>query len=389
MDWWRSDAVLRAGLVVALATLPVSLTITQGVLYCVCLPVWAWRVIRTRDFSFTRSPYFWPLVVYAAAAIVASALSLRPEHCLNKSTRLVLATTMFMAGVVYGPSELGRGVRLWLLPVGFIAGVTILGAGDAWRAIQNLTRGSRWLLAGNMRDAQFYMVALCFLVTMMAAPKWRRWRWVWTVATVLCAAGLVLHLKRGTWGAMVFAVVMIAVGQRRYRLLVVLAVAVAGVLTWPAARARLANLEIEMNPKFAGRYVLWMQAAPDLFEEYPWGIGYGALKRGDFTKYSKYWLKRIDHLHSNALQTRLEIGPVGLIAWLAWIVIALRLMTRNWRAAQAGKTGPPWLALGTLAATTALLLDGIVEYNFGDSEILILFSYLMAISYAQWLQSRS
>ena len=37
----------------------------------------------------------------------------------------------------------------------------------------------------------------------------------------------------------------------------------------------------------------------------------------------------------------------------------------------------------------ALLVNGIVEYNFGDSEILIVYLFLMAIASAQWRDARS
>jgi hypothetical protein len=40
-----------------------------------------------------------------------------------------------------------------------------------------------------------------------------------------------------------------------------------------------------------------------------------------------------------------------------------------------------WVDLGSLAALTGLIVAGLTEFNFGDSEVLILFFFLISIPF--------
>ena len=71
------------------------------------------------------------------------------------------------------------------------------------------------------------------------------------------------------------------------------------------------------------------------------------------------------------------MGPAGLAAWLGWMAVTVWMLYRSSR-------GPPGeasrMALGALGAFVALMLNGVVEYNFGDSEVLMLLCLLMGLS---------
>src|SRR5262249_18354528 len=74
------------------------------------------------------------------------------------------------------------------------------------------------------------------------------------------------------------------------------------------------------------------------------------------------------HLHNNPLQIAAERGLPALGLWL-WFVVALcrDLRTRFVSGSQR------FLAAAALASAVALLTAGLFEYNFGDSEVLMLF----------------
>ena len=46
------------------------------------------------------------------------------------------------------------------------------------------------------------------------------------------------------------------------------------------------------------------------------------------------------------------------------------------------RAAEPWLPAAALAAVTALLAAGMFEYNFGDSEVLMLFLLIVTLPYA-------
>ena len=82
------------------------------------------------------------------------------------------------------------------------------------------------------------------------------------------------------------------------------------------------------------------------------------------------------HLHNVPLQIAAERGLPALAIWIWFIVTLLRDFVKNRR------TGEPSLNNGALAVTVAMLAAGMFEYNFGDSEFLMLFLVLVTLPYA-------
>jgi O-antigen ligase len=82
------------------------------------------------------------------------------------------------------------------------------------------------------------------------------------------------------------------------------------------------------------------------------------------------------HLHNVPLQIAAERGLPALAIWLWFMVTLLRDFVKN------RMNADPSLAYGALAATVAMLAAGMFEYNFGDSEFLMLFLVLVTLPYA-------
>ena len=87
------------------------------------------------------------------------------------------------------------------------------------------------------------------------------------------------------------------------------------------------------------------------------------------------------HLHNNLLQIAAERGLLGLTAWL-WLMIAL--VIGGWRvlrhAGAFGAGGPE--ARAALAGMAAFLTMGLFEYNFSDSEVLMILLYAVSLPFA-------
>jgi len=83
------------------------------------------------------------------------------------------------------------------------------------------------------------------------------------------------------------------------------------------------------------------------------------------------------HLHNVPVQIAAERGLPALLAWLWFVVVAGRDLTRRvW----SGRS--PAVAGAGLAALVAMLTAGLFEYNFGDSEFLMLFLGLLTLPFA-------
>jgi O-antigen ligase len=128
------------------------------------------------------------------------------------------------------------------------------------------------------------------------------------------------------------------------------------------------------------RYYM-LQAGIDIVAERPiFGVGPGQIQ----TVYPRYrWPAapnaEAPHLHDNAIQIAAERGLFGLAFWV-WMVFAA--MRDALRAERRGARGERWVSVGALAVWTAVMAAGLFEYNFGDSEILMVLLLVAAAPYS-------
>jgi O-antigen ligase len=72
-----------------------------------------------------------------------------------------------------------------------------------------------------------------------------------------------------------------------------------------------------------------------------------------------------------------ERGLPALLVWIGFIVYLVRDLLKRLTTSR-----HPSLAAGALAAVAAMIAAGLFEYNFGDSEFLMLFLVLITLPYA-------
>jgi hypothetical protein len=88
------------------------------------------------------------------------------------------------------------------------------------------------------------------------------------------------------------------------------------------------------------------------------------------------------HLHSTPLQLAFDRGLPMLALWL-WLMTAFWLtIARSERlAADLSDTNSYGIVLGTLGALTGFLMSSLVNYNYGDAEVAMLFWFLMGMCF--------
>ena len=88
--------------------------------------------------------------------------------------------------------------------------------------------------------------------------------------------------------------------------------------------------------------------------------------------------KDILHLHSTPLQLAFDRGLPMLLLWL-WMMMLfwLTIARAERRAADLSDTNSYGILLGTLGALTGFLVSSLVNYNYGDAEVAMMFWFLM------------
>jgi hypothetical protein len=86
------------------------------------------------------------------------------------------------------------------------------------------------------------------------------------------------------------------------------------------------------------------------------------------------------HLHSTPLQLAFDRGLPMLVLWL-WMMILFwtHISTGVRRAADLSDTHVYGILLGGLGGLTGFLASSLVNYNYGDSEVAMLFWWLMGV----------
>jgi O-antigen ligase len=376
----RWDQRVLEFLLLAYALLaPISIALSEPLVYAAG-PIWLYGTIRRKDAGVFRSPYFLPVALFALLAFASSLWALHPDVTLSKCHRLPLLLLVFVVGTVFGPDRAGGWESAGRSVILFVAGTTLRALYDVGRVSVELAYGVPLFSTGNMRDPQMYLTALCLLLALLLYPP--RPGLVRSAALALAAnaVGLVLHLKRGAWFAFGSAAAIMALAARRWKALGGIVVCAAALLLIPQIRERLVSLRDESSVRLGGRYVLWARVTPAILKDHPQGVGWAGVQYEDLQGYSRRVQLRLNHVHSNPLQVAVELGWLGLALWLWWMGTALWVMGTACRRTLRKRDDTAWLALGVFGAFCGLMFNGLVEYNFGDSEILMLLCFLMGLS---------
>lgn len=371
---------LGVGLVMTVA-LPVSISISQSLSF-LFLPC-AWLLLRKRP-SLPLVVAV-PLILFLGAACLP-AIGPAGSDALLKVYRFLSLGVIAAIPLVVLQRPDPRQTLVWFMQAYFV-GVLLLALSDAVRIPLEISRGTGWFDTGNMRDPQFYAVAILCSVLAGVDLRWRRFRlpaWGTTAAAVL---GLIFHFKRGAWIAT--GGVLFGVAALRRKVSILLGMAVMGGLSLllPAVRDRLLQLKNIRDPRIGGRWSLWTEAAPSMIQDHPLGVGFKQSSQDLLRTYTENIQPHLDHLHNNVLQLMVELGWTGATAWIVFQAALAGVLIAGIRKASTVQSEGKAYAEGDilhacLAAFVALQLVGLVEYNVGDSEILILFSWLAGMGMA-------
>lgn len=268
----------------------------------------------------------------------------------------------------------------------FLAGGTVLAVKDL---ILHPLRAARrpvpdFLTAlidkGSMTDGQMLMLAVVasMAVALVFPRNGRRVPgWIWLMLVVQIA-GLLINFKRGSWFCAVLLVGGLLASHLRWRgWLLALAIA-AGIAALPPVWHRLSGLGQELT-RADGRMAMWTKVAPALVREHPGGVGYGRLTNGMMKEVWPRIEPNRNHLHANWAQVLVETGWAGLAAYLAWMVWGLAQAVRGGLASRGGDPLARVVAPVVLLVMAGLNLNGLVEYNIGDTELMFVYAVILGM----------
>ena len=187
------------------------------------------------------------------------------------------------------------------------------------------------------------------------------------IAITLLFTALLINLKRGPWFGVSAGLLIFLWLNKRWLLIPTIISGLAIFIFVQPIRTRLAQADEHFHIA-GGRGVIW-DIGIDLALRNPLGLGYQ--NSAELRKYSDEIPEELKHFHSNILNVLVETGYFGLAIYLWW-VWALLSSCFNYKASQ---YAPLMQALG--CGFVSWQLAGLVEYNFGDSEV-VLIAFILA-----------
>jgi len=206
-------------------------------------------------------------------------------------------------------------------------------------------------------------------------------RWFAPVTTV--GTALVLSFTRGVWAGAIAAVAVVSLLMPKRILLLlllplVLIAAAASGLIYHRIAASFNNPGNFMPD--TGRLELW-KTGITMIREHPW-FGVGPERIGiEFPK--RYRGNNLSHMYYGHLENDyLQIAAErGLICFATFLWFLLELYAGLFRLIKDADSASRWIPLSAVAALTGFVVSGFFEYNFGDSEVLLLMLFIVAMPF--------
>ena len=379
----RRVTIERAGFVLVALCLGVvqwSIFWAQSVLFLAAAVLWLVVVLRERR-RLDLPAFFLPLSVYGALTLASAAVSLDPIASLKDSKQLLM---FLMVPVVAQFARGGRASQTIDVIIAMGAAGALVGivqfAMFGYDNLDNRPVGalSHWMTFSGV----LMLVTGAAVARLLFYPRQIAWPLVAVPALIVA---LVVTYTRNAWIG-TFLAVSTLLAIRNWRLVIVApVVAVLVILAAPGEVQRRA--QSMLNPTEPGsidRIVMWKIGA-DMVRDHPvFGVGPEMVQvvYPDYrAKYPEAVNELNPHLHNVPIQIAAERGLPALAAWLWFVVVAARDLWRQLRARIA-----PAVAGAGLAALVAMVSAGMFEYNFGDSEFLMLFLGLLTLPFAATLR---
>jgi len=334
-----------------------------------------WLVLLARGARLVAPAFFLPLGVYALLTLMSAAVSLDPLASLVDSRQLLLFLMVPMV------AQLCAGPRA-LRTIDVI--IAIGSAGALVGIVQYAVFGYDDLSNRPVGALSHYMTysGVLMLVTTAALARllYFRKEWIWpAIAVPALIVALGATFARNAWiGTVLAATTLVAFRRPRLLILVPVLVVLALVLAPPGIRNRAFSMFDPNDPTGRDR-VAMLEVGVGIVADHPFfGVGPEMVERVYADYRPAYGVNATNpHLHNVPMQIAAERGLPALAAWLWFVIVAGRDLVRQLLRRQA-----PSVAAAGVAALVAMLSAGMFEYNFGDSEFLMLFLGLIALPQA-------
>lgn len=349
-----------------------SIAVAQALL-AIALVCWI-AVIAMRRERFEAPLFFYALLAYAAWTLVSAGFSGDPRASFTDCKQLVL---FLIVPAAYRLLREPRGSAVLTL-VMWVGGATAAYGIFQYGLLHydDLSQRPQGTLGHYMTYSGMLLLVIGVALSKLLFDTRER---MWT-ALVLPALimGVALTSSRMAWvGVCAAAALLLLIKDFRLLALLPLVGAITFAAAGPSITHRLMSMFDAKDPTRRDRVAMLIEGR-NMVRDHPLvGVGPNRIE----AVYAQYRVEeaveRVNpHLHNVPMQIAAERGLPALAAWLTFIAMLVRGLWQRFRA-----TRPRTLPAAALAAVAGMLAAGLFEYNFGDSEFLMLFLLLITLPF--------
>jgi hypothetical protein len=273
-------------------------------------------------------------------------------------------------------------------------------AGATGTALERLgvaswSRGREWRASGFFGHYTTYAEALQLIASLalglfIALESKRNLRGaLLLLALAGLGSALLLTVTRASWLAFLLsAFVIVLAGASRRTAIVVAACALPVVLAglFVLQKQRSVGFYDQQDQSITWRETVWREGF-DLLRSKPRhllvGVGMDSIKN-HWREWGLFDNGRlpIGHMHSTPLQLAVERGIPALLCWIAFLILYALMLLRLARSERASDWIERGTVLGALGGLIGFVASAMVHYNFGDSEVVMIFYFITGLSLA-------
>jgi len=381
------DWLIGAFLILFVFWSPISITGTQTAVSFALL-FWVVRMFVMRKFSLVKNPLNIPIAgfLFVAGTGVVTAVDFRLS--LRGYASLGWMLIFFLTvNNVRDVTQFKRLIRILILII------TIAGA---YAIFQHFTRidffgNVKYLQKSLARSPGFFdspqtfgnyiLLALPIVIGLsFYSNTVREKRWL-QLSSLIILSAIIFSYVRGVWLGIIGGLIFMGILRSKKMLLFVLIgilVCSMSLALFPSSRFTRRVMETFKSERPIGDRLYFWEGSLRIVNDYPiTGVGWKGFRK----VYPKYkpaeGRQLVSFAHNNFIDVAVQSGFLGLGIFLWLLVTIYKVGFHIFKELEDGYfKGISWGFLGSL---TAFLIAGMSQYNFGDSEVVMLFYFLLGM----------
>lgn len=381
------DWLIGAFLILFVFWSPISITGAQAAVSFALL-FWLIKMFFAKEFHLVRNSLNIPIAAFLIAAVIGVIMGVDFKHSIKGYTTLGWISIFFLfVNNVKDETQFKRLVRILIL-IATIAG--------AYGIFQHLTRidffgNVKYLEKSFARSPGFFnspqtfgnyillVLPVVFGLSFYSNSR-REKRWLQLSGLIILLA-IIFSYGRAVWLGLIGGLIFMAILRSKKFILSISTAVIVGSLLLifiPSSRFSRRVVETFKSRRPIGDRIYFWKGSLRIIRDHPiTGVGWEGFR----LVYPKYKPARgrqlVSHAHNNFVDVAVDSGLFGLGMFLWLLVTIYKVGLHIFK--ELGEGYFKGIAWGFLGSFTAFLIAGLSQYNFGDSEVVMLFYFLLGM----------